>query len=199
MASSPSQDDRSTRYEYRVWGEHRKARKMIAKLASDASTEKIRDCYLITDDASFNAKVRDNTLKVKELVAEDKGFERWASGRYRSADSTPSPFDVLFEELHLDRPQRGKKYDLVGAIENLDADLGVRAVFVTKKRQRYRIGTLRAEVTDIDVDDSDEVVRTLAIEGDDLSELVSLRKKLGLRDEENVAMHQFIDDTQDDS
>ncbi len=195
--TSKSHDESAGRYEYRVWGEHQKARKLIAKLASDKSTEEIRDCYLFTDDDSFHAKVRDNTLKLKELVAEDKGFERWASGRYRTADSTPSPFDTLFDELNLDRPQQGKKYDLTRAIAQLDPKLGVRAVFVTKKRQRYRIGDMRAEVTDIDIDDTDDVLRTLAIEGDDLDDLVALRKQLGLRGEENIAMHQVIEDAQD--
>ncbi len=195
--SSTSDHNVSARYEYRVWGEYRKARKLMEKLGSVDDSEEVRDCYLITDDASFNAKVRGNTLKIKELVSEVKGFERWTSDRYRTADSAPSPFDVLFDELKLDRPQQGKKYDLERAIAKLDPDHGVRAVFVTKKRQNYRIGSLRAEVTDIEVEDTDEVLRTLAIEGDNLDDLVALRKKLGLRGEENIAMHQVIDVTHD--
>jgi hypothetical protein len=181
------------RYEYRVWGEHRKARKLMGKLASDETRDRVQDCYLLVDDPSWNAKVRDNTLKIKQLVAEDKGFEQWVSGRHRSSDSAPSPFDTLFDELRLDRPQKGKPYDLSRAVEQLNPDLGVKAVFVTKKRRRFRIGSLRAEVTDIEIDGTGELLRTLSIEGDDLDELVSLRKKLGLREQPNVAVHQAID------
>ncbi len=196
MTSKFPQDNRRVRYEYRVWGEHRKARKLMAKLGSVEMRESLRDCYLFTDDSSFNAKVRDNTLKIKELVAEDKGFERWSSGRYHTADSAPTPFDTLFDELNLDRPQRGKKYDLVRAINELDPALGVRAVFVTKERRRYRIGSLKAEVTDIEIDDVEEPMRTLAIEGENLDELIKLRKRLGLIDEDNVAVHQVIEEAQ---
>lgn len=184
---------RRARYEFRVWGKHRKARKLLARLASDVTKEEYEDCYLLVDDPSWNAKVRDNMLKIKHLVAEDKGFEQWASGRHRSAKSTPSPFDELFEELRLDRPQRGKKYNLPKEIKKLDPIDGVRAVFVTKQRRRYTIGDIKAEVTDIEIHDSDQVLRTLLIEGDDLKQLVKLRKKLGIRDEPNVPMHQLID------
>lgn len=166
---------------------------MLARLASEVTTETIEDCYLLGEDSSWNAKIRNNTLKVKELVAEKKGFEQWASGRYRSADATPGPFDTLFDELRLDRPQRGKKYNLPKEVARLDPDLGLRPVFVTKNRRRYRVGDLRAEVTDIELQESGEVLRTISIEGDDLDALKKLRKKLGLRDEPNVAVHQAIE------
>lgn len=186
------------RYEYRVWGQHREARKMLDRLGSNRSDERIEDCYLLVDDSTWNAKVRDNRLKVKQLVAEDKGFERWTADRPRSADAAPSPFDELFDRLRLDRPQRGKAYDLYEAVSELGSDSGTRAVFVVKHRRRYTIGRLRAEVTDVEIVETSEVLRTLAIEGDDLTELVALRKKLGLRREPNVAVHEAIGPTLDD-
>lgn len=186
-------DRREATYEYRVWGEHRNARKLMAKLASKETRERINDCYLLVDDLAWNAKVRDNTLKIKQLVDEHKGFDCWVSGRHRSADSVPSPFDELFDELNLDRPQRGKSYDLTRAIDQLDPDLGVKAVFVTKKRRLFRIGNLQAEVTDITIDETGQILRTLSIEGDDLNELIALRKKLGLRELPNVAVHEAIE------
>ena len=183
---------RRTRYEFRVWGEHRKACKLLSRIGTDETRESIEDCYLIVDDPSYNAKVRDNTLKVKRLLAEAKGFERWGSNRHRTPESAPSPFDLLFDELRLDRPQRGKSYDLVAEVSKLDPELEVTPVFVTKRRRRYRIGEMRAEVTDIVLTDSDQTLHTLSIEGDDLQELVSLRKRLGLKSEPNVAVHQAI-------
>lgn len=181
-----------TRYEYRVWGKHRAARKMLKDLADSVEEENVSDCYLITEDASYNAKVRDNILKVKELIDEDKGFEQWASGRHRSSSSVPSPFDDLFDRLDLDRPQRGKKYDLERAVKSLRKRDGVTAVFVTKERIRYRIGDLRAEATDITLTESGQVLRTLSIDGSDLDDLRALLDRLGLRDEPNIAVHQAI-------
>lgn len=182
-----------SRYEYRVWGEHRRARKLLARLADSETTEVVEDCYLLADDMSWNAKVRDDTLKIKQLVSEHKGFERWRSERHTSSDSAPSPFDELFETLRLDRPQRGKPFDIEKAVQRIDPDCGIRAVFVTKRRRRYRVDGMKAEVTDIEVRDSGEVLRTLSIEGEDLDQLRGLRKALGLRDHPNIAVHQFID------
>lgn len=186
-------DVRAPRYEYRVWGEHRSARDELARMATSRSTEQVNDCYLIVDDSSWNAKVRDNILKIKQLVEHDDGFQRWASGRHRHVETTPTPFDAIFEQLRLDRPRRGKSYDLHEAVKALDAASGVRAVFVTKQRQRYRIGELRAEATDIELRESGEIMHTLSIEGDDLDDLVALREHLGLSNEPNVAVHDAIE------
>ena len=181
-----------TRYEFRVWGDHRKARKTLAQIATHVTCETVEDCYLSVDDPSYNAKVRDNTLKVKRLLAHDKGFEKWGAARHRAADSAPSPFDLVFDGLRLDRPQRGKSYDLAAEVSKLDPELDVTPVFVVKERRRYRIGTMRAEVTDILVEESGRTLHTLSIDGDDLRELVALRKRLGLKSETNLAVHQAI-------
>jgi hypothetical protein len=184
---------RRTRYEYRVWGKHRSARKKLSRLADETTEERVKDCYLLGDDVSWNAKVRDNTLKIKQVVSERKGFEQWESVRLDSSHTAPSPFDDLFDELRLGRAQRGKSYDLRREVTRIDPDSGVRAVFVTKYRRHYRIGDLRAEVTDIEVHDTRDVLHTLSIEGDDLPALVALRKELGLRDEPNIAVHEAIE------
>jgi len=197
-SKQPIPEPSGARYELRVWGAHRKARKLLAKLADEQSTERVDDCYLLVDDPSWNAKIRDNTLKIKQLVAERKGFEQWTRDCHRTVDSAPSPFDAIFEQLGLDRPQRGEEYDLDTEIAALDAHSGVRAVFVTKERRRYRIGVLRAEATDIEIRDTGEVLHTLSIEGDDIDELSALRKRLGLRGEDNVAVHHALEHDVDD-
>lgn len=201
--SPPPPSDRNqaslddARFEYRVWGKQRSARKMLEKLADETSLERVEDCYLLVDDPAVNLKIRDNTLKIKQLVAERKGFERWTSDRHLTADTVPSPFDELFESLRLDRPQRGKKFDLRSEIGRLGPDSGVRPVFVSKERRRYRIGSIRAESTDIEIEESGDQLHTLSIAGDDLTELRSLRNRLGLRDEDNIAVHHVIDDVTD--
>lgn len=193
----PIEHSGAARFEYRVWGKHRKACRRLRELALEETEEHVEDCYLLVDDPSWNAKVRDNALKVKRLVAEDKGFERWAARKHRSSETAPSPFDVLFDELGLERLQHDEPYDLAEAVDGLDPELNVRAIFVMKRRHRYRVGSLRAEVTDIEISETNEVLRTLAIEGDDLDELVALRKELGLRGEQNTPVHQAIDTDND--
>lgn len=185
--------DPQGRYEYRVWGDHREARKLLRKLAESETREEVEDCYLLVDDPRFNAKIRDNTLKVKELVDERKGFEQWTRDKHESNKSIPAPLDDLFEDIDLKRLRKKKKFDIVDAIDGLDPDDGVRPMFVTKRRRRYVVGNLRAEVTDIDIAETDETLRTISIEGDDLDELKKLRKVLGLKGENNTPVHQAID------
>lgn len=183
-----------SRFEYRVWGRHRRARKLLREMADEAHREQIVDCYLLVDDPAWNAKVRDNRLKIKRLVDERKGFEQWSSERPETLDAIPSPLDEALEGLDIERLRKKKKFRLSTALEGLDPDGGVRAiVFVSKTRRVYRIGDLRAEVTDIEIMATGEVLRTVSIEGDDLRELVKLRKRLGLKGEANTPVHQAID------
>ncbi|MEL6891277.1 MAG: hypothetical protein AAFP84_06765 [Actinomycetota bacterium] len=185
-------DDRRARYEYRVWGKHRSARKGLERRASSVSAETVRDCYLLVGDSRWNAKVRNNTLKVKRLVEDDDGFQHWVARRHRSVESAPSPFDEIFERLRLDRPQRGKPYDLRKAVRALDDADDVDAVFVVKRRRRYTVGEMRAESTEIEIVETGEVLHTLSVDGDDLAELTGLLSDLGLDGEPNVAVHDAI-------
>lgn len=191
MAKNSSSD--GGRYEYRVWGKHKKARKLLDSIGTDKTIEVINDCYFLGDDPDWNAKVRNSTLKLKRLVAEERGFEQWTSDWYRKSEKTPAPFDELFDDLHLGRLSRGKKFSIKKAVKGLDDDHVARPVFVTKDRVRYRVGALRAEVTDIRVNDTGEELHTIAIVGDDLDELAALRKQLGIKKSDNVAVHLAID------
>ena len=195
--ASPDQIDEEPptpgRYEFRVWGRHTKARKLLAELADEETTERIEDCYFLTDEAGMNVKVRDRMLKVKQLVEREQGFERWESTRYRPAESAPAPFDDLFDQLHRARERYGKSFDLAKAVARLDKYAVGRVVLVAKERRRFRIGAVRAEVTDVTLEHTSTILRTLAIEGDDLEELVRLRKKLGLKGSANVALHVAIE------
>ncbi len=195
MTKSDHVDEEPThaRYEFRVWGRNKKARKLLAEMADSSTTETIEDCYFLTDEAGVNVKVRNRILKIKELVEHEQGFERWASSRYRSVDVAPAPFDELFEQLRDARERYGKSFDLAKAVAQLDKDADGRVVLVTKERRRYRIGSMRAEATDVTIEHTGRVLHALAIEGDDLGDLVQLRKKLGLKGSSNVALHVAIE------
>lgn len=181
------------KYEYRVWGKHRKAARKIERLASHEYFEHVEDCYLLQDDPEWNVKVRNDTLKLKQLVTHERGFQVWHSDCPQDAASAPEPFDQFFADLSLDRAQQDKKYDLTEAVGDLDSD-DATAVFVTKHRTRYRIGSLRAEVSRILVHDSPTRLRTIAIEGTTLKGLRKLLRQLGLDREPNVPFHLALED-----
>lgn len=177
------------KYEFRVWGKHRKALRVLNRLGTLESNERFEDCYLLGSDPEWNAKVRGSKFKLKRLIDQRRGFDRWDSRWHETIKTVPSAFESTFEDLSLDRPQRGKDYSIAKAVEGLDDNDDTWAVFVTKDRRRYRIGAARVEVVDIEVQDSSITLKSLAIEGDDLAELVKVRRQLGLKGEENVAVH----------
>jgi hypothetical protein len=181
-----------SRFEYRVWGTHRRARKLLEKLADEQTTEQVDDCYVLVDDSALNVKIRDSTLKIKQLVAERKGFEQWRSDRHHSVDTVPTPFDTIYLRLGLDRPQDGEDVDITAVAAAADLDCGVRLVIVNKQRRRFRVGDLRAESTDLTITETGAVLHTLSIEGDDLDQLRALRRRLGLHGHENVAVHNAL-------
>ncbi len=194
MAHTTNHASARSRYEYRVWGKHRKIRKEIVRRAdSEAVLEEIEDCYLISDDEEWNAKVRDDRLKLKQLVKQKRGFERWDSQWPDDVDGTPSPWDDVYSQLRLDKPARGKSYNLNKAVRKLDDEAGVQAVFVTKQRKTYRIGNVRAEIVKIDLRDGDKRLHSIALQGRDLKELKALVGDLGLDAEPNVPMHIAIE------
>lgn len=190
--STPDRAERS-RYEFRVWGKHRKARRALSRFAPEPRIERYIDCYVLSDDPTWNAKVRGNRLKIKRLVATDKGFERWTRGRFPSASQAPDPITVLFEALHAERERLGESFVLSSVASEMAERLGVRVVLARKVRHHYQVGSVRVEVTEIEVAETGELHRTLSIEGDDLAELVRMRKRLGLSGEPNLAVHQVLE------
>lgn len=185
------------RYEYRVWGKHKGASEKLAGMAQVEIREEIEDCYLFLDNPDWNAKVRNSKLKLKHLVSEKKGFERWTSNWHTDAESTPEPFDDVFNDLALDRPQRGKRYDIARAVADLDEDSDTRVLFVKKQRRRYQIGAITAEVAKLDVEGTSARLHTIAIQGDSLKELRALLSKIGLDGLPNIPMHVVLEETLD--
>ncbi len=185
-------DDHGGRYEFRVWGQYPRAARVLDDIADSSSRERIHDCYLLVDDPAWNAKIRGNSIKIKQLVTEQKGFEHWVSQRHRAAESAPSPFDELFGDLNVEQLAGASAHELSKLTRRIDPDSGIRAVVVTKDRRRHSIGEMRAEYTRIAVHETGERLRTLVIEGDDLDELKALRKELGIRGENNIAVHHAL-------
>jgi hypothetical protein len=68
-----------------------------------------------------------------------------------------------------------------------------RALPVRKNRRRFRIGSIKAEVTAVRVDGEPDRLATMAIEGPNLPELVELRDHVGLGDAPNLALHLAVD------
>ncbi|MCP5033723.1 MAG: hypothetical protein GY939_18145 [Actinomycetia bacterium] len=182
------------RYEFRVWGKRKDACRRLSTLADVELEEELHDCYLLVADRGCNAKIRRNQLKVKTLIGKRSGFERWSTMWHRLSDEVPQPFDQLMSELSNRSPRkRGHERTVARTIDKLDLDNDLRAVVVDKHRRRFQFGSIRAEATDLFVQGQPRRLRTLAIEGPDLDDLIRVRSLLGLAKVPNLALHLAVE------
>lgn len=191
MARSQNSAVPRSRYEFRVWGHQDEAHRRLLSLADSASEKHFKDCYLLVDDPTCNLKIRRNRLKVKRLVEERFGFQRWSTNWHRVTTEAPQadrgPQSAQTVVMPTDPTGLGD------VVEELHPTADLRPLFVTKHRMRFRFGSMKAEVTDLEVGSSGEHLCTTAIEGRDLLELIRLRSSLGLDLVPNVAVHLALD------
>lgn len=181
-----------SRYEFRVWGDQDEAYRRLANLADSAREEQLEDCYLLLTDPACNLKIRRNRLKVKRLVEERFGFQRWSTNWQRV---TAEASELVDEASQADseavmRPDSAGYEAVVGELRPV---VNLRPVFVTKYRRRFRFGSMRAEVTDMEIGGQNERMCTTAIEGRNLLDLIQLRSSLGFDLVPNVAVHLALD------
>ncbi len=195
MRNAAALDDHNladaARYEFRVWGNQEEVWRQLADMAAAEPKQRLADCYLIGDDPSLNTKIRRSRLKVKHLREERLGFQRWSTSWHRLAEEAKeellmagaAPGDPLSEDY---------EQMLTDTIDDLEWSGDVRPVLVTKHRRRFRVGSVRAESTTVMVDGMSKLLRTIAIEGYDLHDLIHLRAVLGLEHVPNLPLHTAV-------
>lgn len=192
-----SVDDRSgtdprARYEYRVWGRRADLQRHLSGLADSVHHDSIEDCYLLVADPACNAKIRGKRLKVKRLIDERFGFQRWSSTWHR-LDRIPEPFGAMLAELTDQPHQWDDPQSLASAIGEVESLHSIRAVYVAKDRRRFRLGSIRAEAVELEIPGLGRPLTTVAFGGRDLGQLIQLRRTLGLDLAPNVAVHLAVD------
>jgi hypothetical protein len=191
MARSQKSAVPRSRYEFRVWGHQDEAHRRLLSLADSSSEKHFKDCYLLIDDPTCNLKIRRNRLKVKRLVEERFGFQRWSTDWHKvTTEAAPHSGGAQAAPGGAVRTESAGLGDVV---EELHPAADLRPLFVTKHRMRFRFGSMRAEVTDLEVGQNGERLCTTAIEGRDLLDLIRLRSSLGLDLVPNVAVHLALD------
>ena len=192
---SPKSQGRGSRYEFRAWTDGAQVREHLESWAQSSATESVHDCYLLCDDPTYNVKVRDGRLKLKQLIGERKGFQLW--GRIRKDDFTTiaSPFYAVMKSLEGLMPEdhRAVADRLNSALQDssVSTNAAILAVPVTKKRRLFRLGLIKGEVTQVKVASGNRrsTLTTVAIEGPNIRPLIALRASLGLADEANRPYH----------
>jgi hypothetical protein len=175
-----------SRYEFRVWGDRSEVGDRLSSVADSERQESLKDWYLLVGDRARSLKVRRSRLKVKRLVEERFGFQRWSSDWYslkvrESADLVLDPGQAAADGLEA---MTGDGHDLATTL---------RPVLVTKHRKRFRCGSVRAEMADLEIDGRTGRLCTVAIEGRNLVDLIHLRSTLGIDLVPNVAVPWVLD------
>lgn len=195
MATTKQRTQLRSRYEFRVWGDQDAALDRLSSLADSERNESFEDCYLLVQDPSCNLKIRRNRLKVKRLVEERFGFQRWSTDWHRitvGAEEAGADHGRMSPEA-IEVPSDGNQTMLADVINGLDPTANLRPVFVTKHRRRFRFGSMRAEVADLEIGGRSGRLCTTAIEGHNLLDLIQLRSALGFDLTPNVAVHLALD------
>ncbi|MGI9598512.1 MAG: hypothetical protein ACR2QK_20265 [Acidimicrobiales bacterium] len=182
------------RYEFRVWGAKKRVSKQLSNLASGERKQHLEDWYLLDGDPTCNTKIRDCGLKVKRLEEERLGFQRWSTKWHHVPTEAPKPFDQVLQELNKSQlSSEDYEHVLAEVFDEFDPGRELRAVFVTKRRRRFRFGSIRAEATSIEIEGRPGSLSTVAIEGPDLHDLIHLRSSLGLAHVPNLPLHLAVD------
>lgn len=182
--------ERRRRFEYRVWGHWEDASRRLAKLADLEQAQDLHDCYLLLGDPACNAKIRRRRLKVKRLVEVKAGFHRWSTEWHRRGPVEPKPLaEVLTTIRSMKESEISDRKLIKSAIDELQPEVEVRPVFVTKHRQRFWMGPIRAEACEVEIRGQKGYLSTMAIEGPELGDLRQLRSALGLSHLPNLPLH----------
>lgn len=182
------------RYEFRVWGQREEVAKRLSVLAESEQRHRLEDRYLLVGDTACNIKIRENRLKVKRLINVRSGFQWWSSVWLRDAPGGAQSLERVLDGLGPDqRLPRSDQRVLARAIGGLQRSDRIRAVTVTKRRRRFRLGSVKAESSIVRIAGRPDRLRTVAIEGRNLDDLVHLRSSLGLGHLPNLALHLAVD------
>ena len=176
------------RYEFRAWNGVSDAAEALRRAASDSTSETIRDCYVLAQSPSLNAKIRGQRLDVKRLIRRCNDLEQWKPDWSEEAPFSAEAVERLFEDLGRRPPAAGDSgLDVDAFVGLLRSRLD--AAWVIKRRNHHRFHSVLAEATDIEIERTREVLSCVTLESEDPGAVIEARRRIGLEGVENVPVH----------
>jgi exopolyphosphatase/guanosine-5'-triphosphate,3'-diphosphate pyrophosphatase len=168
------------RWEWRTFGKRfGVAESRFAELTQTGLQES-DELYLLGGSGE-NVKIRDGLVDIKVLREVDaQGLERWEPVMKKGFPLPRSDVTTVFDSLKVTVPElKREAYTLEQFLDEVVKPSGVlRPVEVHKRRVRYRVSGCTAEVTDIIA--GERATRTIAIESENASAVVSAIASVGL-------------------
>jgi hypothetical protein len=178
------------RYEYRVWGED--LTDLEAQVEQNGRNGRVRhtvETYVVAPaNPGVNPKIRGGLLDVKVLVRVHEGLEQWEP-RFKATFPLPAAAVQysLFPLLGLAAPQLDRSeyvhQQLLDEVISPHAELVV--VEIGKQRRGFTIDRCLAEIAIVDL--GDRSLQTVAIEGVDAAEVITVGERIGIDAYENVS------------
>lgn len=167
------------RWEWRTFGAGFGRAEDAFAAAAPTQVQESDELYLLAG-TEHNVKVRDDLMDIKVLREIDAdGLERWEPVMKAAFPLPPEDASRVCEALDLASPRAGQTYPLDRFVAELvEPSGGVRVVRVHKRRARYTIEGCMAELTDVVANGGS--TRTIAIESEDASAVVSAVRAVGL-------------------
>lgn len=173
------------RWEWRTFGlSFGHADERFAELTPER-VEESDEVYVLSTRSDASVKVRDALMDVKHLeTVNADGLEQWIPVMKVEFPLGVADVVTVCSALGVSGAPGGLTLDeLLAAV---DADEGLSAVDVHKRRARYTVGGCMAELSEIAADG--RATRTLAIELEDPELVIAAVRNLGLADRPNTCM-----------
>lgn len=155
MSAHPSRNDAEptladARVEFRVWDPPDASVSTLMRRGVPNGRDERHDVYLVGPDHTVNAKVRDSSLEVKRLIGTDGGLQRWRPDAPIELPLTDAQLDALLDDLGAARTatRTWSELDRLDPGTVVAATTDGMAIAVAKRRQRFDVGSVRAEFTE---------------------------------------------------
>jgi len=176
------------RWEWRTFGEGFGEAEDRIKAYECTREVESSEVYILSKKSGENIKVRDTLMDIKVLreVNEDT-LEQWFPIMKATFPIAQGEMEEVFKAASVDVDVSGESelsFDEFIA-KHVDSNPDLKSVGVFKKRYGYMIEGATVEIADLTIDGND--IRTTAVEDADPELVISLVKKLGLIEFENIS------------
>ena len=176
------------RWEWRTFGESFGESDDRFALLEAGSVQESDELYLLSPAADTNVKVRNLLMDIKALEqVNPDGLEQWKPVMKGAFPMPAAVVTSVFKALGVAPPPLARPdYTLEQFITELvEPTQRLRAVEVSKKRARYKVGGCMAEMTEVVADG--KRTRTVAIESEDPAQVIATVRELKLDRFENIS------------
>jgi hypothetical protein len=182
--------DIAARYEFRIWAQALEdPHSQLERLALPSGTQRSEETYLISSGTDgCNAKIRNELLEVKLLIASDCGLEQWKPSLKAGFPLESSIIAAqIFPGFVLEAPPLpGTRYPLAKFLEEvIRPQPDIAMVPVAKARQQFIVGACQAEFSSVTINSA--AFQTVAVESLDRGAALRLIRQLGIGGSANTS------------